>query len=165
MLDEVAKLSKWQPKVSGSKLGTGNVVKGRGVAIGGFAGTYVAVVADVSLDKKTGKISVTHLYGAQDNGLSANPEFVRNQMEGCLVQGCSRALIEEVKFNTVRLKSLDWVSYPITRFKDSPGVTVVNVPNPTQAPGGAGEPATVPVPAAIANALFDAAGIRATRFP
>ena len=133
--------------------------------MGGFAGTFVAVVADISVNKKTGKITVDHLYGVQDNGLTANPELVRNQMEGCLVQGCSRALHEEVRFNKVRTQSQDWVSYPILRFKDSPNVTVVNLPNPDQAPGGSGEPATVPVPAAIANAFYDATGVRLNRFP
>jgi CO/xanthine dehydrogenase Mo-binding subunit len=165
VLDEVAKVAKWQPKVSGSNVGRGDVVKGRGVAIGGFAGTFVAVVADVNVNKKTGKIAVDHLYAVQDNGLSANPEYIRNQMIGCLVQGCSRALYEEVKFNKVRVQSLDWVSYPVLRFKDSPNVTVVNLPNPNEAPGGAGEPSTVPVPAAIGNAVFDATGVRMARFP
>ena len=87
MLDAVSKAADWKPKVSASKLDSGNVVKGRGVAIGGFANAFPAVVADITVNKKTGKITVDHLYAAQDAGITVNPGLVENQMTGCLVQG------------------------------------------------------------------------------
>jgi nicotinate dehydrogenase subunit B len=160
VLDAVAKAANWQPKVAGSKRGSGNVLTGRGIAIGGFANTFAAVAADIEVNTKTGKIVAKHLYAAQDAGLTVNPALVENQMSGCLVQGCSRALIEEVRFNKVRQTSLDWASYPILRFKDSPNVTTVVVQRIDEASTGSGEPATVAVAAAIGNAFFDATGVR-----
>ena len=115
------------------------------------------------MNKKTGKIAVKHLYAAQDAGLTVNPAAVENQMSGCLIQGCSRALLEEVRFSKVRQTSLDWASYPILRFKDAPGVTTVVVQRVNEPSTGSGEPATVAVAAAIGNAFFDATGVRLTR--
>jgi CO/xanthine dehydrogenase Mo-binding subunit len=160
VIDAVSKAANWQPRVSGSNRGTGNVVQGRGVAIGGFAGSFPAVVADIEVNKKTGKISVKHLYAAQDAGLTVNPSNVENQMSGCLIQGCSRALLEEVRFTKVRQTSVDWASYPILRFKDAPDVTTVVVQRINEPSTGSGEPATAAVAAAIANAFFDATGVR-----
>jgi CO/xanthine dehydrogenase Mo-binding subunit len=165
VLGAVTKAANWQPKVSASSVGSGDVVKGRGVAIGGFAGAFPAVVADITVNRKTGKITVDHLYAAQDAGISVNPASIENQMVGCLVQGCSRAIMEEVKFNKVRTTSLDWVSYPAIRFKDSPKVTTVVVQRLDQPPAGSGEPTTAAVAAAIGNAFFDATGVRLTHMP
>jgi CO/xanthine dehydrogenase Mo-binding subunit len=165
VLDAVAKAASWQPKVAASKLGSGDVVKGRGVAIGGFANSYPAVIADITVNKKTGKITVDHLYAAQDAGTTVNPASVENQMVGCLVHGCSRALMEEVAFSKVRVTSLDWVTYPVLRFKESPKVTTVVVQRLDQPSAGSGEPTTAAVPAAIANAFFDATGVRLYRYP
>jgi nicotinate dehydrogenase subunit B len=165
VLDAVATAANWKPKVAASKLGSGSKVTGRGVAIGGFASSYPAVVADVTVDRKTGKITVDHLYAAQDAGTTVNPASVENQMVGCLVHGCSRALMEEVAFSKVRTTSLDWVTYPVLRFMDSPKVTTVVVQRLDQPPAGSGEPTTAAVPAAIANAFFDATGVRLYRYP
>jgi nicotinate dehydrogenase subunit B len=165
VLDAVAKAAGWKPKVSASKLGTGNVVSGRGVAIGGFANTMTAIAANITVNKKTGKITVDHLYAAQDAGTTVNPASVENQIEGCLVQGTSRALIEQVGFTKVRQTSLDWVSYPILRFKDAPAVTAVVVQRLDQPAAGSGEPTTSAVAAATANAFFDATGVRLFRAP
>ena len=164
-LNAVAQAANWKPAVSASKLASGNVVTGRGVAIGGFAGSYPAIIADITVNKKSGVITVDHLYAAQDAGTTVNPASVENQMEGCLVQGCSRALLEEVRFNTVRQTSLDWNSYPILRFKDAPSVTTVVVQRLDQPSSGSGEPTTAAVPAAIANAFYDATGVRLYRMP
>jgi nicotinate dehydrogenase subunit B len=98
VLEAVAKAAGWQPKVAASNIGGGKLVSGRGVAVGGFAGTYPAVIANITGNKTTGKIAVTHLYAAQDAGTTVNPGSVENQMEGCLIQGVSRALHEEVAF-------------------------------------------------------------------
>jgi CO/xanthine dehydrogenase Mo-binding subunit len=165
VLDAAASAARWQPKVTNSKTQSGNVVKGRGVAIGGFANTFVAVIADIDVNRKTGKITVNHLYAAQDCGLAINPGLVQNQMEGCLVHGTSRALFEEVQFTTKRQTSVDWASYPVLRFKDSPNVTAIVVQRTDIPSSGSGEPALAPVPVAIANAFFDATGVRLTEYP
>ncbi len=165
VLNAVAQAASWKPAVSASNLQSGDVVTGRGVAIGGFAGSYPAIIADITVNKKTGKIAVDHLYAAQDAGTTVNPASVENQMVGCLVQGCSRALYEEIRFNKVRQTSLDWISYPILRFKDSPAVTTVVVQRLDLKASGSGEPTTAAVPAAIANAFFDATGVRLYRTP
>jgi CO/xanthine dehydrogenase Mo-binding subunit len=165
VLDAVAREADWKPRVSASSRASGDVVSGRGVAIGGFANAFPAIVADVSVNRKTGKIAVTHLYAAQDAGTTVNPASVENQMEGCLVQGCSRALMDEVRFTRVRQTSLDWVTYPSIRFKDAPRVTTVVVQRLDQPPAGSGEPTTAAVAAAIGNAFFDATGVRMHEAP
>jgi nicotinate dehydrogenase subunit B len=164
-LNAVANVANWQPQVSASKRQSGNTVHGRGVAIGGFANAFPAIVADITVNKKSGKITVDHLYAAQDAGTTVNPASVENQMVGCLVQGTSRALIEEVGFTKTRQTSLDWISYPTIRFKDAPGVTTVVIQRLDQPSAGSGEPTTAAVPAAIANAFFDATGVRLYRMP
>jgi len=165
VLDAVSQAANWNPAVSASKLESGNIVTGRGVAVGGFANSYPAVIADISVNKKTGTTKVDHLYAAQDAGITVNPASVQNQMEGCLVQGCSRALLEQVQFTKVRQTSLDWVSYPILRFQDSPAVTTVVVQRLDLDPSGSGEPTTAAVAAAIANAFHDATGVRLYDMP
>jgi CO/xanthine dehydrogenase Mo-binding subunit len=165
VLDAVAKAANWKPAVSASKLQSGNVVKGRGVAMGGFANSFPAVIADITVNKKTGKITVDHLYAAQDAGTTVNPASVENQMVGCLVHGCSRALVEEVTFTKTRTTSLDWITYPVLRFKDAPKVTTVVVQRLDLPSSGSGEPTTAAVPAAIANAFFDATGVRLYHMP
>ena len=114
-LNAAAKSAGWKPRVSASKLGSGNIVTGRGAAVGGFAGSYPAIIADITVNKKTGVITVNHLYAAQDAGTTVNPASVENQMAGCLVQGCSRALIEEVRFSKVRQTSLLEFVHPAGR--------------------------------------------------
>jgi nicotinate dehydrogenase subunit B len=165
VLDAVAKANNWQPRVANSVTQSGNVRTGRGLAIGGFASTYAAVVAEIEVNMKTGKVTAKHLYAAQDAGLAISPSLIAQQMEGCLVQGTSRALLEEVVFSKNRVSSLDWASYPILRFKDSPDVTTVVIDNKAEKSSGSGEPTTAPVPAAIANAFFDATGVRMTAYP
>jgi nicotinate dehydrogenase subunit B len=165
VLDAAAKASNWTPRVAGSRKQTGTVLKGRGVAIGGFSGTLTAIVAEIEVNTKTGKITAKHLYGAQDAGLTVNPGLVENQIEGCLVQGCSRALLEEVKFSKSNVTSLDWSTYPVLRFKDAPAVTPIVVQRTDLPSSGSGEPTTAGVPAAIANAFFDATGVRLRQYP
>jgi len=178
VLTEVAKISGWKPKVAASSLGSGNVVTGRGIALGGFAGTMAAIVADIQVNKKTGKIVARHLYGAQDTGLTIYPRGAQNQAVGSMTQGASRALHEAVVFDKARVTSLDWVTYPIMRFKEAPSITFSLVQR-TDIPDddwdsvefvgakatGSGEPPTAPVAAAIANAFFDATGVRIHEAP
>jgi len=178
VLTEVAKISNWQAKVANSKPQSGNVVTGRGVALGGFAGTMAGIVADISVNKKTGKITATNLYGAQDTGLSVYTGGIENQAVGSMTQGLSRALYEALTFNKSNVTSLDWVTYPILRFKDSPQITFSLVQR-TDIPAvdsgsvaangvlatGSGEPPTAPIAAALANAFFDATGVRIRQVP
>src|SRR5262249_42863744 len=141
------------------------VVTGRGIAQSRHGGAYAAVVADVQVNKKTGKLLVTHLYGAQDSGFSMNPSLIYNQMLGNLIQGASRALTEEVTFNKNQVTSIDWIGYPIMRFKDAPKVTNVLVQRTDQPSLGSGEPHTCPLVGAIANAFYDATGTRLMEAP
>ena len=129
------------------------------------SGGYAAVVADVEVNKSSGQVTVTKITLAHDCGLMVNPDGVKNQVEGNIVQGVSRALLEEVRFNAEGVTSLDWANYPILRFSDVPEVDVVLMNRPEIAPLGAGELATVPVPAAIASAIFDAVGARLRETP
>jgi nicotinate dehydrogenase subunit B len=165
VLDAATKAANWQPKVAASNLSKDTVVSGRGVALGSELTSYAAVVADVEVNKQTGKIAVRHLYGALHAGLTVNPGLVENQMVGLLMQGTSRATVEELRFGKGSVTGLDWVSYPTLRFKDAPAVTTVIVQHVDQQPTGAGEEVMCPVPAAIAHAFFDATGVRIRQYP
>jgi nicotinate dehydrogenase subunit B len=167
VLDAVATASNWKPQVAASNLSNETVVTGRGVSFGPrtWPATFSAVVAEIEVNKKTGKILVKHLYAAQDQGLTVNPAGVENEIEGQVVFNTSRALVEEVAFNTKRQTSLDWVSYPILRFKDHPKVTPIIINRPDISPAGAGDHVMEHVPAAIANAFFDATGVRIREVP
>ncbi|HUZ85049.1 MAG TPA: molybdopterin cofactor-binding domain-containing protein, partial [Gaiellales bacterium] len=127
VLDGATQAAGWKPKVAASNLQSGNIVTGRGFGFGQFAGSQVGIVADVSVNVKTGKLVATHLYIAQNNGITIGPQLVTNQMSGAAIQGLSRAMWEAASWNTERVTSLDWVSYPILRFADTPKVTLVNV--------------------------------------
>jgi CO/xanthine dehydrogenase Mo-binding subunit len=187
-LEVAAKISNWQPKVPGSAVGKGDIRKGRGFAFGTFASTQVAMVADIEVSMKSGKIVAKNLYVAHTNGVTANPDLVANQAEGAAIQGLSRALYERLSFTKDRITSIDWVTYPILRIKDAPKVTiaivnpdgyVINTPgggtnvqagntsaaNANWAITGAGEPPTAPIGAAVANAFFDATGVRIREAP
>jgi nicotinate dehydrogenase subunit B len=157
--------SGYKPHVSGSNLASGHVVDGWGVAIGTHNASYAATVAHVTVDKSTGKVTVNHLWAAQDSGFPINPDLLMNQMSGSLIQGVSRLLHEELQFDKKRVTSRDWVSYPTLRFKDAPTVTTVLVHRPDRDASGSGEPPLVPVGASIANAIFDATGVRMTQAP
>jgi nicotinate dehydrogenase subunit B len=164
-LEAAANSAGWEPYVANSRATSGRIRKGRGIAIGGFASTYVGIVAEIEVDTVTGKIRVKHVHAAHDCGLIINPNTVEQQVEGCVIQGVSRALIEQVKFSKSRVTSLDWESYPILRYKDAPEMTITLLNRPELRSSGAGEPATAPVPAAIANAFFDATGKRIRTMP
>jgi CO/xanthine dehydrogenase Mo-binding subunit len=164
-LDAAAAAAKWKPRVAASTKQTGSIRKGRGIAIGGFANSDAGVVADIEVNMKTGKIVAKHMVGAQDAGLAINPALIESQIEGNLIQATSRALLEDVVTSKKRVTSLDWVSYPVLRFKDHPTVLPVVVNRPDQAPSGSGEPPTAPVAAALANAFFDATGVRIRQAP
>jgi CO/xanthine dehydrogenase Mo-binding subunit len=161
----VAKLANWQPKVAASNLASGNVVRGRGIGLGSYASSQAGVVADIEVNKKTGKITVVHAYTTQVSGLGVSLEGLESQMMGSMIMGTSRTLYETVPYNKQRVTGLDWVTYPILRFKDHPNITYTVTQRLDLPPTGAGEPPDAAIPAAIANAFFDATGVRIREAP
>jgi CO/xanthine dehydrogenase Mo-binding subunit len=167
VMSAVTKAAGWQPKVPASNLSDANVVTGRGVAWSNVQSTTspAAAVADVSVNKKTGKITVSHIYQAFNAGLVIYPGDVANQVVGGVTQIVSRLLTEELRYTKTRVASLDWVSYPILRFKDAPKVTPIVVQDTGAPPSGVGELVTMAAAAAVANAFFDATGVRLREAP
>ncbi len=155
-------VSGWVSRPAASKLSKANVVTGRGVAATGATG---AVVAEITVNKTTGKIIATNMYGAQDVGLAINPGLVMNQMSGSLTQTSGRTIYEGVAYNRNRVTGLDFVTYPLLRFKEAPKVTTVVIQRMDQVSSGAGEPLVPGTPPAIANAFFDATGVRIRNYP
>ncbi len=165
VLDAVARAARWTPGIAGSRVTAARIATGRGVAVGTHLVSYGAAIADVRVDKDTGKIVATHIYGALDAGLAVNPAFVENQISGQLIQAASRMLKEEVVFTTTSVTSVDWNSYPILRFEEHPDVTPIVVQRRDARSTGAGEEVLAAAAAAIANALFDATGVRLREYP
>jgi CO/xanthine dehydrogenase Mo-binding subunit len=162
---EAAKADGYVPRVSGSKVESGRVVSGWGMAVGTHNDSYAATVAHVTVDRQTGKITVNHLYSGQDSGFIVNPDLIMNQMTGSAIQSTSKVLHEELQFDSKRVTSRDWVSYPILRFKDTPKMTPVIVFRPDREASGSGEPPLLSTSAAIPNAVFDATGVRMFHAP
>jgi CO/xanthine dehydrogenase Mo-binding subunit len=156
----------WQPRPASQRERSGNLLKGRGIAYAQRGGTILAVVAEIEVERKTGRIWGRKFTVAHDCGLVVNPEGLRHTIEGGLVQALSRALFEEVRFDQNMVTSVDWSSYPILDIKDAPeSIDVVLINRPEAAPTGAGEATCRVVPAAVANAFFDATGVRLRRAP
>jgi CO/xanthine dehydrogenase Mo-binding subunit len=166
VLERLRKLANWQARGSRPRE-TGALVRGRGLAYTKYelVRTYVAVVVDVTVNRTTGKIKVDRVFVAHDCGQVINPDGLRNQIEGNVVQTVSRSLIEKLTFSRSSVTSLNWGSYPILTFPDVPEIAIDLIDRPTEAPWGAGEPTTSVVPAAIANAVFDATGARLRSVP
>jgi CO/xanthine dehydrogenase Mo-binding subunit len=141
---------------------------GRGVAYVQYDRTeaYVAAVVDAEVRPDTGVVRVRRVCVAHDCGLIVNPDGLRNQIEGNVVQAISRTLKEAVRFDATRVTGLDWNGYPILRFTEIPdAIDIELIDQPNEPSVGAGEAATSPVPAAIANAVFDATGVRLRDVP
>ena len=156
----------WDTRPSPRKGQTGNKVSGRGIAYSQRNGTRVAVIAQVDIDRSTGKIWARRFTVAHDCGQIINPDGLEKCIEGNIVQGISRTLWEEVKFNNKNVTSVDWISYPILDITETPEkIDFVLINHPELPPTGAGEPSIRPVAAAIANAIFDATGVRIRRVP
>jgi len=147
-------------------------VGGRGFAYQPRGGSYVATVAEVSVNRKTGQVRVTKFTCGQDCGLVVHQKNVLNVIEANLMQSMSRALHEGVTFDAERVTAVDWLTYPTIDIRDVPEVNAFLV-NPDGKgpdgkfipPSGSGEPSTRPTAAAIANAVFDATGVRIRRQP
>jgi nicotinate dehydrogenase subunit B len=156
----------WETRPSPKPDTGGTILTGRGVAYARYeTRTYVAGVADVEVDRETGKIRVLRVVIGHDCGQMVNPDGVINQIEGQVIQTVSRTLMEEVKFDRSNVTSLDWESYPIISFPDVPEVVSELIVRQDQPPWGVGEMAAIVVPPAITNAVFDATGKRLRSVP
>jgi nicotinate dehydrogenase subunit B len=168
VLNTVTKEANWQPHVAASKLSDANIVSGRGVAWEDIhhpvTNGLTATIADVEVNKKTGKVRVKHVYQAGTTGLAVYPAGIENQIIGATIQAVSWTMSEQLRFTRTNVASSDFVSYPLLRFKDAPGVTVKvlqwDTYSQTPYAAGFGEDGVVGPPAAIANAFFDATGVR-----
>jgi CO/xanthine dehydrogenase Mo-binding subunit len=189
VIDAVTIAAGWKPRVANSAPQTGTVRKGRGFGLGTFANSQVALVVDAEVNVKSGKLTAKHVWIAQNNGITVNLEGVGNQMSGALIMGLSRVMWEAPSWNKERVTSIDWVTYPILRFRETPAVTLINV-HPGEysviTPGsetgsvqkgnteawnegwlatGSGEPPGTAIGSAMANAFFDATGARIREAP
>ena len=164
VLDAVLTASKWRARVAGQRK-SDDLVRGTGVALGTHFQSYGAAIAEIEVNRRTGEIRVLHVYAALDPGLVVNPLSVEQQIEGQIIQATSRILHEEVDFDRTGVKSVDWASYPILRFEEAPAVTPIVVSRPDQISTGAGEEVLAATGAAIANAFFDATGVRMRERP
>jgi len=168
VIEAAARVSGWdgQPSPRGGE-GQGPIRRGRGIAYIRYdnARTYVACVIAAEVNADTGEIRATEAWIAQDCGQVINPDGVRQQAEGCVVQTLSRCLREEIAWEGNRITTLDWASYPLITFPEVPRITVEILDRPDQPMWGAGEPAAAVVAPAFANAIFDATGARLRRAP
>src|SRR6185312_14921725 len=165
VLEAAAKAANWTPRVAASSLSDGEIVRGRGIGIGTHHVSFGAAVAEIEVNRKTGLITVKKLYGAIDSGLTVNPALVEAQISSMLVQAVSRILKEEVTFSASNVTSLDWESYPMLRFAEHPEVVPVVVQRLNEPSTGAGEEVMGSAGVAIANAFFDATGVRLRQYP
>jgi nicotinate dehydrogenase subunit B len=161
VIEKVAQRAGWTP---GQK---GDGIRGRGIGFAKYKNLacYVAVVAEVEVDRASGRVRVTRAYAATDAGLVINPDGLINQIEGGIIQGTSWTLHEEVKFDRRGILSRDWPSYPILTMPEVPHVTVELINRPTERSLGAGEGSQGPIVAAIANAFAHATGKRIRELP
>ena len=165
-IQAAAEKSGWVTRVSPRKDQTGSTVTGRGIAYAPRNGTIVAIVAEVEVDRRSGKIWARKFTVAHDCGQIINPMGLEHCIEGNIIQGISRTLWEEVRFDRKAVTSIDWMTYPILDITETPEtIDMVLLNKPDQPPTGAGEPSIRPVAAAIANAVFDATGVRIRRVP
>jgi CO/xanthine dehydrogenase Mo-binding subunit len=161
-----AEASGWQARPSPRLDQAGDKLSGRGVSYAYRDGTRAAIVAEVEIDRSTGRVWARKFTVAQDCGLIINPEGIKRVIEGNVVQGLSRTLLEEVKFDTNNVLSIDWRSYPILDIIEAPEtIDCVLINRPDVEATGAGEAAMRSLAAAVGNAIFDATGVRMRRAP
>jgi CO/xanthine dehydrogenase Mo-binding subunit len=162
----------WDTRVSPKLRNAETILTGRGMAYSYRSQTVVAEIAEVEVNRETGHVWVKRLVCAHDCGLVINPEALRGTIEGGMLHSLSRALHEEVRFDTEKVTSVDWRSHPSLTHADTPAaidVVLVNGdPNPDRSDlphYGAGEAVCKPLIAAVANAIYDATGVRLRRVP
>jgi CO/xanthine dehydrogenase Mo-binding subunit len=173
LLQAVADRAGWMPRAprptnEREERDASRLVHGRGIAYAryvhsrfpGFGAAWSAWIVDLSVDRVSGEIRIERVTVGQDTGTMINPDGVRHQIHGNVIQVLSRTLKERVRFADGKVASREWASYPILTFAEVPDVDVVLMPRQGEPPLGAGESASVPGPAAVANALFDATGVR-----
>ena len=174
LVNAVAERAGWTPRpIRQEPEAEGDIVRGRGFAYAlyvhskfpGYGAAWSAWIADVAVNKATGDVSVTRVVAGQDSGLMINPDGVRHQIHGNVIQSTSRALMEEVSFDRASVTAREWGAYPIIKFPDVPRIDVLMLPRQDQPPLGVGESASVPSAAAIANAIYDATGVRFRELP
>ena len=167
LLRRLAALSKWETRPAPAKNAAGDIVRGRGLSYVKYElnRTYVGGVAEVEVNRKTGEIKVPRFFVAHDCGQIINPDGLRNQIEGNVIQTVSRTLKEELTFDRGMVTSLDWASYPILTFPEAPEVVIELIDRPAEKPWGGGEPSAAVIPAAVSNAVFDATGVRLRSVP
>ena len=157
----------WQPRPAATGHDTASdVVHGRGVALALRGETLCAAMVEIEVNRRTGAVRPVRWAMAHDCGLIINPEGLKLTLEGNIIHGTSRALLEEVAFDPENVTSVDWQSYPILDIRQTPDrIDLVLINRPDLPATGAGEASTRPVAAAIANAIFDATGVRLRRAP
>jgi nicotinate dehydrogenase subunit B len=169
-----AERANWSPRTQPMQIPEEDgVLRGRGFAYAryihskfpGFGAAWAAWVADVAVDKHTGDVSVTRVVIGHDAGMMVNPAGVQHQIHGNVIQSTSRVLKERVTFEESTVASKEWGGYPILTFPEVPKIDVMMMPRQAEPPMGAGESASVPSAAAIANAVYDATGIRFRELP
>jgi len=139
--------------------------RGYGLACTDYKGTYVVTIAEVKVDEKTGNVQVERVVCAQDMGEVINPEGAKLQIEGCITMGLGYVLSEEIRFKGGRILDENFDTYELPRFSWLPKIETILIDNPEMAPQGCGEPAITPMGAVIANAIFDATGVRLFELP
>lgn len=170
LIEATAARAGWRRSAPGTRgqPASDGLLHGRGVAYAryvhskfpGFGAAWAAWVIDLRVHPDSGRIRIDRIVVGQDTGMVVNPDGVRHQIHGNVNQTLSRSLLEKVSFNDAGVASREWGGYPIIGFKDLPPIDVLLIPRQDEPPMGAGESASVPGPAAIANALFDATGRR-----
>jgi CO/xanthine dehydrogenase Mo-binding subunit len=166
LLQRLKQATGWLPAPPRSNI-DGRIARGRGLAYVKYelVRTYVGVVADVEVDLDSGAIRVAKCTVAHDCGQVINPDGLKNQIDGNVIQTVSRTLLEDVQWDASNVTSLDWASYPILRMPEVPKIEYVIIDRPTEKPWGAGEPSAAVIPAAIGNAVFAATGVRLREVP
>jgi nicotinate dehydrogenase subunit B len=161
VIETVARKADWKP----GEQAAGN--RGRGIGFAKYKNlaTYVAVIAEVEVDRASGRVAVPRAYAAVDSGQIINPDGLANQIEGGIIQSTSWTLHEEVKFDRAGITSRDWIGYPILTMPEAPTIEVTLIDRPDERPLGSGEGSQGPAVAAIANAFAAATGRRLRDLP
>ncbi|MGA7537965.1 MAG: molybdopterin cofactor-binding domain-containing protein [Steroidobacteraceae bacterium] len=166
VIEAAAKRAGWTARKPSAAPRAGELLTGRGIAYARRRNTHVAAIVEVEVSRRTGRVWARRWTVAHDCGLIVNPDNLRLVIEGNILHATSRALLEEVRFDRGRVRSVDWLTYPILETRDAPEeIDIVLIDHKNELPMGAGEPATRPVAAAIANAVFDATGARLRQAP
>ena len=167
VVELVAEKAGWETRVGPNpNAGDGELVRGRGLGYAQRNGAVNALVAEVEVNRRTGEVYVRRFVIASDHGQIVNARAIKTTIEGNLIMSLSRTLLEEVEFDAEMVRSEDWNTYPILEMDHVPEVIDIHMINrPELGPRGAGEPTTRIVPGAVANAVFDATGVRMRKVP